>query len=393
MVVVVVVAVVAILLVSVGIAGGPGAPPVAAVQVILPPAHVLPAADPKMPWPATGEAAVAIPAVGYAAQSGPEQPVPVASMTKVMTAYVVLHDHPLATGVNGPNITVTPAEAQDFTTDLNTTQASVEIQAGEVLSERQALDGMLVHSANDLAYTLATWDAGSIPAFVAKMNAAAVKLGMHQTHYADASGYTPHSVSTAADLLKVTSAAMAYPAFAQGVAMPSVTLPVSGTALSYTPLLVGGTESTPGVVGVKSGFTSAAGGGDILAYQTSVGGQPVTVLAAVTSQQGPSVLVASGHMALAVAQHAASSMVTVPAVAPGQVVAKATVPGTAVPVVATRPATLLAMPGQRIRQTVVVVHPPRVGSRAGAVVGTALFTLGEQQVAVRVRTAQRLGQR
>ena len=64
-------------------------------------------------------------------------------------------------------------------TDLDTTQASVEIQAGEVLTERQALDGMLVHSANDLAYTLACWDAGSVPAFVAKMNATAASLGMH----------------------------------------------------------------------------------------------------------------------------------------------------------------------------------------------------------------------
>ena len=173
-------------------------------------------------------------------------------MTKVMTAYVVLHDHPLATGANGPDLTISPTDAQDFTTDLDTTQASVEIQAGEVLTERQALDGMLVHSANDLAYTLACWDAGSVPAFVAKMNATAASLGMHQTRYADASGYTPHSMSTAADLLKVTAAAMAYPAFAQAVSMPSVTLPVSGTALSYTPLLAGGTGD-PGVVGVKSG--------------------------------------------------------------------------------------------------------------------------------------------
>ncbi len=297
-----VVAALVVLLAWVGIAGGPGATPVAAVRVTLPAAHQVPAGDPAMPWPTTGESAVAVPAVGYRAQSGPEHPVPVASMTKVMTAYVVLHDHPLATGANGPDLTISPADAQDFTTDLDTTQASVEIQAGEVLTERQALDGMLVHSANDLAYTLACWDAGSIPAFVAKMNATAATLGMHQTHYADASGYTPHSMSTAADLLKVTSAAMAYPAFAQAVSMPSVTLPVSGTALSYTPLLAGGTASTPGVVGVKSGFTSAAGGGDILAYQTTVAGRPLVALAAVTSQQGPEVLDAAGHMALAIAQ-------------------------------------------------------------------------------------------
>ena len=213
-----VVAALVVLLAWVGIAGGPGATPVAGGARHAPGrAPACRRRDPAMPWPTAGEAAVAVPAVGYRAQSGPEHPVPVASMTKVMTAYVVLHDHPLATGANGPDLTISPTDAQDFTTDLDTTQASVEIQAGEVLTERQALDGMLVHSANDLAYTLACWDAGSVPAFVAKMNATAASLGMHQTHYADASGYTPHSVSTAADLLKVTAAAMAYPAFAQAV--------------------------------------------------------------------------------------------------------------------------------------------------------------------------------
>ncbi|MGO9458134.1 MAG: D-alanyl-D-alanine carboxypeptidase family protein [Acidimicrobiales bacterium] len=388
-----VVAALVVLLAWVGIAGGPGATPVAAVRVTLPAAHQVPAGDPAMPWPPTGESAVAVPAVGYRAQSGPEHPVPVASMTKVMTAYVVLHDHPLATGSNGPDLNISPADAQDFTTDLDTTQASVEIQAGEVLTERQALDGMLVHSANDLAYTLACWDAGSVPAFVAKMNATAATLGMHQTHYADASGYTPHSMSTAADLLKVTSAAMAYPAFAQAVSMPSVTLPVSGTSLSYTPLLAGGTASTPGVVGVKSGFTSAAGGGDILAYRTTVAGRPLVALAAVTSQQGPEVLDTAGHMALAIAQSAAGAVVAVPVVGRGQAVARASVPGATVPVVTNGAATVLAMPGQRITQTVIVAHHPRAGSRAGATVGTALFTLGDQQQVVAVRTAARLGNR
>ena len=67
------------------------------------------------------------------------------------------------------------------------------------------------------------------------MNAAAAALGMTQTHYADASGYTPHSMSTAADLLKVAARDMACPAFAQAVAMPSVTLPVSGTLHRATP--------------------------------------------------------------------------------------------------------------------------------------------------------------
>lgn len=387
-----VVCVLVVVVVWVGVAGGPGAPPTAAVHVTLPAYRSVAEGDPPLPWPAGGGAAVAVPAIGYAAQSGPESPVPVASMTKVMTAYIILRDHPLANGASGPAITVTAADAADYTTDLDTTQSSVEIQAGEVLTERQALDGMLVHSANDIAYTLACWDAGSVPAFVAKMNTEAAALGMTQTHYVDASGFTPGSVSTAADLLKVASAAMAIPAFAQAVAMPTVTLPVSGSVPSYTPLLPGGTDGTPGVVGVKSGFTTAAGGGDILAYQSAVGGRSLTVLAAVTSQHGSDVGTA-GQMALAVAQAAAAAVVAVVAVRPGAEVATASVPGTSVPVVSDGSGTLLGYPGQRIRQTVVVTRHPAAGTRAGATVGSARFTLGEQQVAVSVRTAGPIGVR
>jgi D-alanyl-D-alanine carboxypeptidase (penicillin-binding protein 5/6) len=389
----VVAAVLAVLLAWVGIAGGPGAAPVAVVHVTLPHSHEVAAGDPPLPWPAVGQAAVAIPMMGYAAQSGPEHPVPVASMTKVMTAYVVLHDHPLPTGAEGPNLTVSQDDADEFTNDLNTDQANVMLRPGEVLTERQAVDGMLVHSANDLAFTLACWDAGSVPAFVAKMNAAASSLGMHQTHFADASGYTPGSESTPTDLLKVTSAAMADPAFAQAVSMPSITLPVSGVALSYTPLLMGGTESTPGVVGVKSGWTAAAGGGDILAYQSTVDGKPVIALAAVASQQGPGVLAAAGHMALALAQSALGAVKAVPLVGRGQSVATASVPGAVVPIVTTGSATVLAMPGQRISQTLVVADHPKAGSRAGAAVGTARFTLGYQHASVLVHTAARLGRR
>ena len=83
---------------------------------------------------------------------------------------------------------------------------------------------------------------------------------------------------------------MSNPAFAQIVTMPSVTLPLAGTVSSYTPLLPGGTDGT-GVVGVKSGFTTAAGGRRHPgATRASVGGHDIVVLAAVTSMQWTNVL-------------------------------------------------------------------------------------------------------
>lgn len=369
--------------------GGVASPPAMTLRVTLPrvvtpiPLGAPPAAG-ALPWPTSGQSAVEIPAVGYAVQSAPEHPVPVASLTKIMTAYVVLSDHPLAVGQAGPRVTMTPADASNFGFDTVTDQANVELKAGEVLTEYQMLEGLLVHSANDLAYALAMWDAGGVPAFVAKMNAAAASLGMHHTHFGDASGYSASSTSTAADLLKVTAAVMQDPVFAQIVAMPAVTLPVAGTVASYTPLL-----TTPGVVGVKSGFTNAAGGGDVLAYDATVGGHTFVVLAAVTSQEGPTVLVRAGKEALALAKVSASWVKVATLAASGTVVARVTAGGRHVSVTTAAPATVLVLPGEAVHQ-VVHIHVPRGATPAGTPVGTVSFEVAGQVVSVPVRIAARL---
>ena len=187
---------------------------------------------------------------------------------------------------------------------------------GEQLTEGQLLAGMLVHSADNYADLLARWDAGTIAAFVDKMNATAAELGMTQSHFADPSGISSQSQSTASELLKVANLDMEDPLFASLVRLPSVSLPVAGTIPSYTPLL-----GVPGVVGVKSGYSSAAGGCDVLAIDRSVGGRPVLVLAAVTGQLGSSVLAQAGMHALALRQRGGSHIHATTVVRRGQVVA------------------------------------------------------------------------
>ena len=342
------------------------------------------ATGPPLPWPSTGEAAVDIPAVGYRAQSGIERSVPIASMTKIMTAYVVLADHPLALGQQGPRVRITAADAAQFGIDTVTDQANVIVKTGEVLTEYQMLEGLLVHSANDLAYALATWDAGSLRAFLDKMNATAAALGMVHTHYADASGLTPSSRSTAADLLRVAAAAMSDPVFAQIVSMPSVTLPLAGAVESYTPL-----DGSTGVVGVKSGFTDAAGGGDVLAYKASVDGHTFISLAAVTSQEGPTVLETAGKEALALAQAAAARVEVAPVVGEGTVVAEAKAGTRTIPLATSAAASVLALQGARVRQ-LVHVRSPRPGTRRGTVMGTVTYVLASQRVSVPVRAVARV---
>jgi hypothetical protein len=141
---------------------------------------------------------------------------------------------------------------------------------------------MLTQSANDIAYSLAVWDAGSTQAFVPKMNAVAALLGATTTHYVDVSGYDPGSVSTAADCLRIAAAAMAIPAFAEVVAMKSVTLPVVGTLPNIVTEI-----GSNGVIGIKSGYTSKAKGCMVLAANRVLDGRPVLVLAAVLTQPVP----------------------------------------------------------------------------------------------------------
>ena len=257
----------------------------------------VPGPAPAVPWPKVGQAAVAVPALGWSEQSGAETPVPVASMTKMMTALIVLTDHPLTLTSNGPNVTMTAADAADYSADVAGNDASLPVKAGEVLTERQLLDGLVVRSADNFADALATWDAGSVPAFVAKMNAGATLLGMDHTHFADPSGVSPDSVSTAADLLKAASTGMANPVFAALVDQTSISLPMAPDQGSFTPLI--GQE---GVVGVKSGWTTAAGGGDVMALKVPVAGRTEMVLAAVTSQPDPDPLGTAGQVDLHMAQ-------------------------------------------------------------------------------------------
>jgi D-alanyl-D-alanine carboxypeptidase (penicillin-binding protein 5/6) len=209
---------------------------------------------PNTVWPAYGQAAVQR---GQSQiQAGPNQhAAPIASVAKVMTAYLVLRDHPLRLGQDGPTITLTDADVADTDRRAGQGESVVPIAAGEQLTERQALLALLLPSANNIAAVLARWDAGSVEGFVVRMNATARSLGMTHTRYTDPSGYDEATVSTAADQVRIVDRAMRLPVFASIVATPSATLPVVGTVYNTNTLL-----GHDGFVGVKTGSTGAAGG-------------------------------------------------------------------------------------------------------------------------------------
>jgi serine-type D-Ala-D-Ala carboxypeptidase (penicillin-binding protein 5/6) len=181
---------------------------------------------------------------------------PMGSVTKVMTALVVIQ-----AGNLGRKITV-PASAVSYVASHGASSAG--LHAGDVLTARQLLDAMLLPSGCDAAYVLATAYGPGRAVFVAKMNAEARQLGLAKTHFANFDGLpypTPRATySTPADLVALGRAAMALGAFRTTVDRRSYHLAGRNGHHAYTwrntNLLLG---SYAGADGIKTGFTLAAG--------------------------------------------------------------------------------------------------------------------------------------
>ncbi|WP_079040558.1 hypothetical protein [Streptomyces prasinus] len=229
-----------------------------------------------IPWPADGQAALDVQGIGTFGSSGEQKPVPIASVAKVMTTYLILREHPLKSGAEGPMIKIDdPAEEQSDAGD----ESTVDVTSGDEISQREALEAVLIASANNVARLVARWDAGSEEAFVEKMNKTAEELGMTNTTYTDPSGLNNTTVSTAVDQVKLGRAAMKQPAFREIAAMMSYD-DYKGKNHPNWNQLVG----SNGVVGIKTGTTTSALGNLTFAAKKDVDGQTRTIVGAVVRQ-------------------------------------------------------------------------------------------------------------
>ena len=342
----------------------------------------LPGTPPALPWPASGAAAVSEVGVGSLGQSGTTQPLPVASVIKVLTTVVVLADHPLSPGAEGPSMTVPADVAAAYKAGIAQAESEVPVTAGETLTELQALEGLLISSGNDMAQLLAEWDAGSVSAFVAKMNATAKALGMTSTHVTDPSGLDPGTVSTPADLIRLGEKAMANPVVAQIVAMPSVHLPNTPVIFNFD-YDVGHN----GIVGIKTGSDGPAGGCFLFDARQTIAGKTVDLIGVVLGQQGGTPLQTALTDATALAQAAFAGIRPLPVVGKGQVIGKVvTASGASVPVVAGSSPEVLGFPGLKLAAKVRV---RALGSSlaAGAQVGTLRITTPAGPVTVPLQLA------
>ncbi|MET9351784.1 hypothetical protein ABZY14_02030 [Streptomyces sp. NPDC006617] len=298
-----------------------------------------------------------------------------------MTAYLVLRDHPLKSGTEGPKIKIDQAAEDQSQAGQEST---VDVFAGDSISQREALQAILIASANNVARLLARWDAGSEKAFVAKMNAAAKDLGMTNTTYTDPSGLNNTTVSTAVDQVKLAKAAMKEPAFREVAAMMSYN-DYKGENHGNWNQLVGHN----GVVGIKTGTTTSALGNLVFAAEKKVGGETRTIVGAVVRQPdvGGGILAAaldSGDELIRAAQDTLKS---------STILKKGSVVGYVddglggrTPVVATQDVKAVGWGGLTVKLTFTADEVPHT-AKAGTKVGTLTVGDGGTSGAVKVPVA------
>jgi len=358
--------------------------PAVAATALLPSSDVVPGTPPALPWPARGSAAVGVSGLGLIASSGNEQPIPAASVAKVMTALIILFDDPLVVGAVGPGVTVTSADVKAYQTDLAQGQSVARVEEGEVLSELQILEGMLIPSANNYAELAARWDGGSVDAFVAKMNARAAAMKMTHTHFADPAGALPQTTSTPSDLFILGVAAMKDPVFASIVARPQVELPLAGTVYNVDAAL-----GQNGIVGIKTGSGLNTGANFLFAADVVVDGRHIFIVGCVMGQPSLAIAFSSARSLIATMTPALHVRRVI---AQNQSVANYTTPwGNSTDLVSQVDVDLTEWPGMVLRQrlsakSIVLDHP----LASGTLEGTEHVVLGDYVLDVPLLTADPL---
>ncbi|MFD0167690.1 D-alanyl-D-alanine carboxypeptidase [Streptomyces decoyicus] len=329
-----------------------------------------------IPWPAHGQAAVKVVGSGDLGAFGKQKPVPTASVAKIMTAYVILRDHPIKKDEKGPQIEV---DAKAVAEGGSTSESRIEgLKAGQKFSEQDMLKMLMIPSGNNIARLLARWDTKSAneAAFVKKMNAAAKDLGMKNTTYTDPSGLDPKTVSTAVDQLKLAEAVMKFDAFRPIVAMTNADIPgLPGRINSNIDnLLLAGLS----IKGIKTGSSTAAGGTLSWAAYKTVDGKDHLVLGTMMDQHfkgldpnGSNSLTLVKDNSQKVIEAVRNALTSTTAVKKGQVVGYVDdgLNGRT-PVVATKDLKAVGVPGQKLELSVgnggkTVPHTAKAGTEVG----------------------------
>jgi D-alanyl-D-alanine carboxypeptidase (penicillin-binding protein 5/6) len=326
----------------------------------------------------------AIGAVGFdgvLAQSGSTSPLPMASITKLITALVVLQAKPLAVGAEGPKVTMTSADVALYTHYRAADGQVVLVKAGFAFTEHELLELALIHSANNYAASLAIWAFGSMDAFLTAARAWIVTQKLSSVTITDPTGLDPTDVASTADLLQLGKLALADPVLAPIVDTPSITIHDVGV-LTNTNTLLG----SDGVVGIKTGTLNGAGSNLLFAARHQVGSTTVVIIGVV--------LGGSTHQAVdsdirSLLRGAFAGFHQVDLVTKGDAFASYTTEwGQKVSAVAKTSATLVTWGDAKVTSSITAA-PVATGTK-GQEVGTATFTSAGRTVSVPLELATKV---
>jgi D-alanyl-D-alanine carboxypeptidase (penicillin-binding protein 5/6) len=266
----------------------------------------------SLPWPAYGQAAVGTEGMGVLETSGAQKPAPIASVAKVMTAYSVLKKKPLIKGQQGPVISITDQDILTYNDYYSKGGSVAKVTPGEKISEYQALQALMLPSANNFADTIAIWAFGSMDKYIAYGNNQAKILGLKDTHISDASGFSPQTLSSAHDLVLLGQAAIKNPVLAEIAKQQQADIPEAGTVHNVNWLL-----GMDNVNGIKTGNTEEAMGCFLFSSVRSIDGKNITLVGAIMGAPNLNKAVTDARPVISAADHGFKNIQAVKA---GQVI-------------------------------------------------------------------------
>jgi D-alanyl-D-alanine carboxypeptidase (penicillin-binding protein 5/6) len=337
------------------------------------------AASPILP----GYGASAVGVIGYpeaSASAGSADPLPIASISKIVTSLVVMEAKPLSPGDSGPTITFTPADAALRAKYVALNGETKPLTAGSTISQLDLMRVTLVASANNYADALTGWAFGSRAAFEIAVTAWLSSHHLDHTTILEPTGINPGNVSTASDLVKIGTLALANPVISQIVSTQSMTLDGVGSFANTNTLL-----GRLGVEGIKTGTLN--GSSNLLfAASYRFGSHTVTVVGAVVGATDHKAVDAAVTTLLAGVK---AGFHEITLARKGQSFADFTTAWSQkARAVSTRAASVLVWSNTPVT-AVIAALPARVG-QASAPVGRVTFTVGTQSVSVPLALDQNL---
>lgn len=332
--------------------------------------------------PTYGDSAIA--AVGYPgllASGGGSTPLPIASITKIITALVVLQKAPLGAADAGPRISFTSADQALLKSYAARDGDVYPIQVGGSMTERDVLTVALVPSANNYARALADWAYGSEANFLPVARAWLASHGLTSTTLTDCTGLNPQNTSTPTDLIALGKLALANPVISELISTRTANLPVVGQIKNTNQLL-----GTLGIDGIKTGTLNNAGASLLFSSQLVIGGRTVRLIGVVLD--GPNHPTIDAAIA-ALVKAAREGFHVVTLTTKGQVFASYTTAwGARTSAIASKSVSVVVWGGTAIRSAISTSAEGE--SKSGLVVGSASFTAGTQRMTVPLVLSKKL---